>query len=57
LWCAATSPASRSAHATSVVVIGGVATSALISLIVIPPLYLVVRSRVQRAPDLGLSQA
>jgi len=45
------------AHSIAVVVIGGVVTSTLISLFVIPPLYLLVRSKEQRAPDLGLGDA
>ncbi len=41
------------AHSISMVVIAGTAVSALISSLVLPPLYLLVRSKVQRAPDLG----
>jgi CzcA family heavy metal efflux pump len=52
-----TIPGLEIAHSIAVVVTGGVAASALTSLFVIPPLYLLVRSKAQRAPDLGLSDA
>ena len=45
------------AHSIAVVVMGGLAASTLITLFVIPPLYLLVRSKAQRTPDLGLGDA
>jgi len=45
------------AYSIAVVVMGGLAASTLISLFVIPPLYLLVQSRAQRTPDLGLDDA
>jgi len=45
------------AHSIAVVVIGGLITSTLISLFVIPPLYLFARSKAERTPDLRLRDA
>ena len=42
---------------TALVVIGGVATAALVTLVVVPALYLVGGSRVPRRSDIGLSRA
>jgi Cu/Ag efflux pump CusA len=45
------------AHSIAVVVIAGLVTSTVISLFVVPPLYLSAQSKARRAPDLGLRDA
>ena len=42
---------------TAIVIIGGVVASTLVTLFVIPALYLVVGSETDREPDLGLAGA